>query len=393
MCAALGSVYLRAGWDRDIADRPLVSAVHADAAIPAWSWGRLAEVTFHRKVHEDGNAVWRHLEHHGVHNGAGYIEHALFEGTVDNLGERRPLTEHPETAQLVQPDQATTEGVILTGLDRLDVVHWTNGVDRRFRSDPVAHHAGRPDLAGVEPLMDALDEVYTSWMRDVRLGKARLFVSAGYLESAGPGEGAIFDLDRELYVELNALAGQGMEITPSQFAIRYAEHAATATALATEIVGKAGYSAQTFGLTGDVAMTATESDARERKTGWTRKGKLRAARLALVELAEVLLMLDRTVFGRTTPVPRPNIEFPPMVSASQQENAQTAQLLANAEAASTGTLVRMVHPDWDDDQVQAEVQAITKQRQESMPPPPDQFGRPVEDGAAQPPRSAPTLGG
>lgn len=385
VCAALGGVYLRAGWDRDVADQPLVSAVHADAAIPVWSWGRLAEVTFHRRVFEDGNTVWRHLEHHAV----GYVEHALFVGTCDKLGYRVPLTEHPDTANLVQPDEATAEGLVPTGLDRLDVVHWSNGVDRRFRSDAVAHHSGRPDLAGVESIMDALDEVYTSWMRDVRLGKARLFVPQGYLDTAGPGKGAMFDMDREMYVELNSLGeNNGMEITPSQFAIRFAEHSATATTLATEIIGKAGYSAQTFGLTGDVAMTATESDARERKTGQTRKGKIRRAKLALIDLAEILLMLDNVVFGKGSPVVRPGIEFAPMVAASQRENAETAQLLRAAEAASTETLVAMVHPDWDDDQVRAEVDAITKQQEASMPPPPDQFGRPGD----QPPPNQPPAG-
>jgi hypothetical protein len=80
-------------------------------------------------------------------------------------------------------------------------------------------------------------------------------------------------------------------------------------------------------------------------------------------------------------VVRPDIEFPPMVSASQQENAQTARRRAAAEAASTETLVALAHPDGDDDQVRAEVDAITKQREAAMPPP-DQFGR-SEDGVTQ----------
>jgi hypothetical protein len=39
-------------------------------------------------------------------------------------------------------------------------------------------------------------------------------------------------------------------------------------------------------------MTAIEPNARYRKAGWTRMGKIRSAKLALIDLAEILLMLD-----------------------------------------------------------------------------------------------------
>ena len=40
------------------------------------------------------------------------------------------------------------------------------------------------------------------------------------------------------------------------------------------------------------------------------------------------------------------------------ERAQTANLLAAASAASTDTLVRMIHPEWEDEQVDEEVAKI-----------------------------------
>jgi hypothetical protein len=50
------------------------------------------------------------------------------------------------------------------------------------------------------------------------------------------------------------------------------------------------------------------------------------------------------------------------------KNAQTVQILDAARAASTATRVRMIHPDWEDDQVDAEVRTI-KEEDVTMAPP------------------------
>ena len=42
----------------------------------------------------------------------------------------------------------------------------------------------------LEPLFDALDEVYASWMRDIRLGKARILAGRNSLQDNGLGQGA-----------------------------------------------------------------------------------------------------------------------------------------------------------------------------------------------------------
>lgn len=366
--AALSGVFLRAGWDRDIADRPLPSAVHPDAAVPTFRWGSLAEVTFHRTLAEHDRQMLRHLEHHSP----GVVQHGLYLGDRDNLGRQVPLTEHPETARLAE-GLAEDGQSIPTGLDGLDVVYVPNATPSRiWRAHPQAAHLGRSDLSGVEPLMDALDEAYTSWMRDVRLAKARLIVPEHYLETMGRGQGAIFDADREVFTGMNMLGGkEGGDITPSQFAIRHQEHAATTAELWHRIVTGAGYSAQTFGLTGEVAMTATESNARERQSMLTRGKKVRLWRMGIARLAEVMLQLDRAQFGTGVTPQRPDVDFPPAVSEQPRERAETARMLADANAASTETLVRSVHPDWDDDRVQDEVDAITAAR-----PSPPEMGLP-----------------
>ncbi len=67
--------------------------------------------------------------------------------------------------------------------------------------------------------------------------------------------------------------------------------------------------------------------------------------------------------------------FGDAVQASQLELAQTAQLLYAAESASTEVRVAMVHPDWDDEQVQAEAAKVLDEKTASVP---DPFGQQLD---------------
>jgi hypothetical protein len=380
VAAALGGVYLRVCWDEAIADRPWLAAVHPDAAVPEWQWGKLSAVTFWRVLAEDGARVIRHLERHE----RGAILHGVYEGSRDKLGHRVPLTEYPETAALAEAisDDGDT---IATGLDdRLTAVYVPNmRPNRQWRCQPDAVMLGRSDYAGVEQLMDALDETMSSWQRDLRLAKARLLLPAIYLESQGRGQGARADLERELYEQINLLPdGGSSQITMVQFAIRVTEHQQTAQEQLNQILRGAGYSAQTFGLTGDTAVTATEVTARERRSFITRDRKIVYWRPALQEILETLLMVDAEVFGTTLEPARPDIEFGDSVSEDPRTLAETVDLLNRAQSASIETRVRILHPEWDDPRVAEEVAAIrAEQGIEPVTAPEDMHF----DGGAPPP--------
>lgn len=359
VACALSGVYLRVGYDDDVSDTPLVSVLHPDSVIPAFYHGRLTEATPWRVLAEESGKVWRHLEHHFP----GYIEHALYVGDNRMIGRRVSLTERPETEGL----EDTAEGPV----DGLDVIYIPNLKTRAWRTSNQAANLGRSDYGSVVSIMDALDEAYTSWMRDVRLGKSRLIVPQQYLESQGQGKGASLDVDREVFVELNVMASKDkMEITPNQFAIRYQEHAATCNALLERIISGCGYSAQTFGMTGEVAMTATESNARERKTFDTREAKTEIWQRKVAALIRLMLEVDanRGIIPDFAEDADLLVEFPPPVQESQKVLAEIAQLLRNAEAASTKILVQMLHPDWEEERVDEEVKAIADDMPDPEPP-------------------------
>lgn len=214
-------MYLRCTWDTELVDRPLLTVMQPDRAAPEFAYGVLRAVTFWRDLHgSDTATVWRHLERHE----RGQILHALYSGTPDSVGRRVPLTEHPDTAGLAGSLGADGDA-IATGIDALTAVYVPNLASRMYRGSMF----GRSDYdAPIHDLMDSLDETWSSWMRDVRLAWARLIVSDPYLRDHGPGRGASFDDDREIWQGLAIPPTESAGITLSQFAVRVAERDATA---------------------------------------------------------------------------------------------------------------------------------------------------------------------
>ncbi|MDT0409943.1 MULTISPECIES: phage portal protein [Streptomyces] len=363
--SALGGVYLRPVVDTKISDHAWTDIVHADRAVPEFVWGRLSAVTFWSVVREEDGQVWRHLERHEP----GFVQHGLYQGTRAKLGRAVPLEDVPATegfAPLVGEF-----GEIETGYEGLDVSHVPNQTTRRWRRDAYLKDFGRSDLDGVEPLMDQLDETYSSWMRDIRIGKGRILVPEAYLESSGPGQGARWNPDREAFAGLNMLAraDSGQQLTVAQFAIRVQEHRETAEDLVNQILRSAGYSGQTFGIGGDVAVTATEVVSKERRSMTTRGRKVLRWRPALAHHVEALLAVDRRVFGGASQPQRPTVEFADSVQESPLSLATTAETLRRAQAASTETLVRMTRPELDKDEVTVEVARIHREQGMSVPDP------------------------
>jgi hypothetical protein len=363
VCAAMGGVYLRTVWDKQLRDEPWLDIVQPDSAIPQWRHNQLVGVIFWRVIDQNGSSIVRHLEEHDLV--ANVITHAVYVGNQDQIGNPDSLGNYPQLTPLVaSADSGST--ITLPDLPKgASTVGYIPNMrpNRKWRWIPGTAPIGRSDYQGVEGLMDALDETYSSWMRDIRLAKSRLMVPQSYLESKGPGQPAIADIDREVFTPINMLAGASDKsmIEANQFKIRFAEHQATASQLVEAIVHGAGYSPQTFGenATGGGTVTATEIEDRQRRTLLTRAKKLHYWRPATQDMLFSLMSVEQSMFGRRnlTPV-RPDVIFPDAVLPSPMELAQTAVALSSAQAASKQTLVQMVHPEWTQDQVDEEVMRL-----------------------------------
>ncbi|MGW0920096.1 hypothetical protein ACWD3J_13900 [Streptomyces sp. NPDC002755] len=376
LTAGLSNTYLRVVWDTTLRPRPWTDVIAPEAVVPTWRWGELAEAIVWRELPplKDESKVWRLLEHHTP----GSIEYGLYEGGPGMLGMRADtLAAHPDTEYLVA--RTDLQGRQSTGVDRLLITHLPNLLPNRVW-DGVTGMAplGRSDLAGVEPFMDALDESWTSWMRDLRLGKARVVVPQSMLDTDGPGSGGTFNLDKELLVALNLLGEDHMKdsITEIQFKIRVEEHEATCKALRRQILSSAGYSAQSFGEEGTVAVTATEVAARKEESLSTRSTKILYQRPALIDHLTKMMLVDVKHCGATgvDSASELTVSWPQAVQPDPEAVARTLQLLDSAGAISDFMKVKMRSPELDDTEIVAEVRRIREDKQHDLSPAGDPFG-------------------
>lgn len=377
--AALGGVFLRATVDESVEKHAFITKVDVDGAAPEFRYGRLTAVTFWQVVERDGNRVTRHLERHETIDGIGVIYHGLYQGEPDKLGRAIPLTEHPVTEGLARWVDADSK--ISTETEGLAVAFAPNlSPNRIWRDHPTGAHLGRPDLDGIEPLMDKFDETWSSWMRDLEQGKGRLMVGKGMLKNLGAGNGAGFDSEQSIYTELNAApstsADSKLAIEKVQFDIRVEQHEQTALALFKNIVRNAGYSASTFGDDSDgAAMTATEVTAKESRTYTTRRRKIRSLVPAMRDVLEKALTMDALTFSTgVKPGLKVGVEFAPGVQDSMETLARTAQMLSDGLSASIQTRVEILHPDWEPSEVKEEVERIKAESQMPTLEDPDTLG-------------------
>ena len=360
-----GGVYLRLVWDDTLATHPFITVVAADAAIPTFRFGRLREVTFWTVIKTDGQQVVRHLETHGP----GYIEHHVYEGTSSELGRIASLADYPQTQDLpVNPDSR-----ILTGTQHLTAAYIPNKLPQRtWRKILELAPLGRSDYDGLEPIFDEIDEVWSSWIRDIRLAKARVFIDQNLLTTYGPGTGGFFDTDQEIFTAMPPGAGSmatEKSLDIHQFDIRVAEHKQTIEDLTRAALRAAGLSPASLGDdTLGVQETATQVKSKERLSDRTRDKKIRYWKAELTSLVQALLEVDAFVFGPNGyDGARPEVRFTEKSQQDVFELAQTVQLLSNAQAISTEMKVRTVHPDWDKLKVDEEVARIVEENAQADP--------------------------
>lgn len=366
--SAYGGSYLRVGWDTEMYDHPVLSVLPPDSAIPEFRYGKLSACTFWRVLAEDDKGqVWRHLERHE----RGRILHGLYLGTEDRLGKQIPLEDHPETA--IYADRVDENGAFESFYDRGLLVSYVPNMrpHRLIRGTSL----GRSDYQGVEHLMDGLDEVWTSLMRDIRLGKGRVIVPDLFLENHGRGKGASWDPDQEIYSGLAMLPPPGATpnnmLTIAQFAIRVQEHVDTGKALTAQILRGAGYSAQSFGEADGSGkqMTATEVHSRERKSFSTRGRKTGYWNPTLRWLPDVLLSVDHGVFGTKVSAEKGEVHWPDGVQPDPEALGRTLELLNRAQAVSLDTKIRTLHPEWDEHQVREEMSRMRDELGLNVPDP------------------------
>ena len=361
-CSAMGDIYMKLRWNANIT-YPILDVVQPDQSWPEYMLGELRCCHFFTDVVTDTekDVYVRAYECYMK----GKIVMALYQGTSTTLGRKLPDATLRQLGY--QPE-------IKCPIDELLAIHIPNvRPNRKYRS---SMH-GRSDFDGLRDMFDSLDETFSSWMRDVRLAKAKLIVPAEYLRKRKVPEGMEeqlqtrgsfeFDADVETYVamDINTDIAGGTGITPSQFAIRAGEHMETCQEIITYILQLAGYSPQSFGFhVQGAAASGTALNIRERKSAVTKNKKLTYWQAPLEQILTAMIRLDYALYPDAggDGVDNVNVAFADSMGADAYTVAETIEMLHRASAASTITKIRMMHPDWSEQQVVNEVRLIEHEK-------------------------------
>jgi len=370
--SVLGSSAFRIVYDKTARmTRPIIMRQDADSVIPLYSWGQLAGVIFWDVVLKDDNGVvWRHLELHEV--GTGRALHGLYKGTGDNLGERQPLDIlGPRTPALVALAPALDAEGGLTITNTPDATTATSIPNILPDPQDRKNLAGRSDFTpAVMDLMDAADAVFTQMMDTIDDAKSRIILSKSMLESGGPGGGVSFDLDQRIFVKVKTPPGDGnqagLPIEKVQFEMHVEEYLRAVDSITRKAVEAAGYNSRSDAGEGGRDVTATEINSDDALSMGTRDAKIRYQQPKLAALLTTYLATDVEAFAPRDPDTNELIQaypvevtFPDIIQPTRLELANVAKALKEAGAASVYELVKTVNPEWNDAQINIEVERIT----------------------------------
>jgi A118 family predicted phage portal protein len=358
--AAIGGVFIKLAWDADLSPYPIPVIVQADRAIPEFKFGMLTAVTFWKVVEAstDGNKVYRLLERYEK----GAIKYTLYLGTSDRLGKAVNLAACEETKDLPEAQET---------VDALLAVYVPNMLPNRLDRNS---YLGRSDYSGIEGLMDSLDETFSSWLTDIALARAKILLPESYLCKDKDGSFK-YNIDQSLYVRLDVdpTSMEGNRITIQQFDIRADKFEKTSLNLMERIITSAGYSPQSFGLNiQGRAESGTALSLRERKSFATKNKKQNYWQPALKRIVELMQLVYVYELSGTMDINGTiNIAFSDGITNDFSETSNAVKLISDALAASTETKVRLLHPDWEEEQILAEVDKIIEENNIGQMPNPD----------------------
>jgi hypothetical protein len=339
--------------DPTLADVPIIEWASRRHVIPHFSGRFVTGATFVKEWAEGSRRIYRLLEHYEP----GVVRSELYLGTPQTLGN-----------QLALDQFGPTEGVpdaVATGFDRPLCAFVPNALD----ADP---SAGYGDYQGLEERFLAINEAATVGQENLRLaGKKRALVDAKYTRGGRlvPGDDVFIRADDE------GVAGEGgkpLQMIDYGFEAAelktYLDHLIDTTltfgGAAPQLVGRSVDGGAISGTALKLKMIHSLMEA-SGTGGHFDHGHQRLLRMAAV------IDSRRTTeggFGRRwqTPDEDPTIARGDGLPRDDMEAAQWLVLVSGAEAISLAEKVRWLHPDWSEDQVDEEVQAI----ESSAPEPP-----------------------
>lgn len=369
ICSSEGEVWWRIYTDQGQSDYPIIEWNSRSAVRPLFRGRKFIAGAFVDEIHrEEINDQWRVYRMVQI-QATGIVRNLLYQGTVRQLGTSVPLTDRPETSFLEEEWQHNFG--IMAGR-----VPNKLGRDRRL---------GVSDYRSVVDLLFSLNEGTTIGHENMRLtAKKRVAVPREAVTQDGT-----FDASEDVLIVDTPLDDQlGSMKSTGKFAVleySYDSEALIAQKLDTvaTILNRVGIVAEMGaggssrgGGGGAAALSGVALRMRLIPTTLAANGKARFWDDQLPKILMIAQMLDAAPvedggFGR----PWQEAAEPPSVERSQplptDETEETNRHVSavGGEIESRRTAIADLHPDWDDEQVQEELDQIGYELKEFAPAP------------------------
>lgn len=383
------------GWwriyrDSDVADVPLVEWHSRLSVVPFYIGKRLLACALVSILEGRGRggtkaSIYRHFEIHVD----GAVEHVLFRGSKQKIGETVPLDEHGETEDLVATLGDGREGGAI----------WRHGlpmlmgriVNKRGRKPSL----GKSEYEGIKDQLLDLNEAVTIGAENARLtAKKRVVLPAnssllrpgasstnGYVDNGegqlvpGPGTPQAM-MGEDVIVADPVDAELGRETSHFQV-LEYSYDAAALIAHKRDLVETAltrvGLTPQWVGVVTDAsdgfAVSGTALRLRLIPTDKAGRGKARPWDRDLPRIVGLMQRLDGLPeadggFGRqwTDAELAPGIARANPLPNDELEQATIESTLVTAGVRSKRTSIKAQHEEWTDEQVEAELEAIAAEQ-------------------------------
>jgi len=379
ICFSEGEVWLRTFSDPEIADVPLLE-VHSRLAVLPLFAGRVLKAAAIVSELEGPDAkgvetaVYRHFELHVE----GRVENVLYRGRKDNLGSRVDLGAHEETAGMIEVWSHDLPGMLLERIPH------RRGRNRRL---------GTSGFDGIKDTLLDLNEAVTIGAENARLTlKKRVVVPEGSVQApereelVDRGDGSMqpiagkFDTAEDVLVAsaLDRELGRSSDVFKVlEYSFDADAHLAWEKHLVERGSSRVGLTVAYLGVDqGEqgTAQTGTALRMRLIPTTSAARGVARPWKMRLPRVLTLMQALDGSRpqfggFGRPweDALDPPSVELTdPLPEDPVEEDARHA---ANVSAGieSIERSIRDRHPDWDDKQVEDELEKIRADKKASRP--------------------------
>lgn len=365
-----GHLFWKIGYDINASSYPIHEIATVRTAEAVRIRGVTTDIIF-KAAYQKGGVKYEHREIYSTtENDDAVIYNELYKVEQDGKEIPVPLTTLDETADLV-------EEFVFKGVKGMLAFEKPNKLPNN--TFPECQY-GASDYSGAATAFDSLDEIWSEMVSEVRQNKTKRYVPSTmirYLTNHTGTDANIDNLDPfvENYVKIDGDPDQDAknEILVTQISDKQESLQAKWRVAITTVLNIAGLSPYSIGITGleSVSASAESQQERNKTTLETRSKKLKLWKPFLEDVQKQTLAFNDWML-KNLPITQDDIDMPPLNFASCDVSVKFGDYIIERQAdklttwgnakqqkvASTDTAVREIWPDWDESEVNKEVNII-----------------------------------